>query len=101
MSDLLERLRFQKKEGVKAPSKEEIEEEEEEEVAEFENFNNQESTPQTEKIELRSDLSRSELGKIIINLAREEIEANGSIPDNNILESIYNKEFEDFLKFLL
>ncbi len=100
LSDLLERLRFQKREGIKAPAEEEleIEEEEEEEIAELENLNSEQNTPIPEKIALRNDLSRGELGKIIIDLAREEIENNGSIPDNTVLENVYNKEFEDFLR---
>jgi len=58
----------------------------------------EEEKPLPENIELKKNLSRDELGKMVIEFAKEEIDKNGSLPEEEILKEGYQKEFEPFLK---
>ena len=48
--------------------------------------------------QIKKDLSREELGKILINLAKEEMEQYGFVPDAATLNAVYEEKFGDFLK---
>jgi len=50
--------------------------------------------------QLKKDMSREELGRIMIELAKEEMEQVGFVPDAETLNSVYEKKFGEFLKTL-
>jgi len=48
--------------------------------------------------QIKKDMSREELGKMLIELAKEEMEQYGFVPDAETLNVVYEKKFGDFLK---
>jgi len=47
--------------------------------------------------QIKKGMSREELGKVLIELAKEEMEQYGFVPDAETLNSVYEKKFGDFL----
>lgn len=48
--------------------------------------------------QIKKGISREELGKVLIGLAKEEMEQYGFVPDVDTLNSVYEKKFGEFLK---
>ena len=48
--------------------------------------------------QIKKDMSREELGKVLIGLAKEEMEQYGFVPDTVTLNSVYENKFGEFLK---
>lgn len=49
---------------------------------------------------LKKEMSRDELGKVLIDLAKDEIEKNADIPSLDVLSPIFDDKFGEMIKGL-